>query len=575
MPMNSENSQTSVDVCPLGFVAVLSPNADSAAEDMLRRILPDLVDGPYQQRSLPGMAMAARDDNLSISLTSDGQRDVVLLGHLVSECVGPEHAVSWAVSAIIEGRYQQLSKCQGVFVLLVLDWTTRTIAVAGDLLGTKPLYVAVREGVTILSDRAEAAVRLGGAEVDPLGLAGWYHFCAPLVNRTLFDSVERLPPATVVHFDGRTKREERFWVPPIAEEPISPEDLMDGFCEEFSQSLSRLLAPYDSATSLLSGGFDSRLALLTALAENRWKLNAITTPYSDAEKQVVRQLASLTGIDCEEVHIKHDFWDEFDQMWFVHPDGFPTIKTMSYLCIARSGSAGPFIDGSISAVAIRCHSGNPKDGPPANEAAARAFVWKVHAHELPYMYFRPEAAHHLEHLGRQAADEQSDAIGWNSKFCLLWDMYGDERRLTSLNFLQFAHRACSVQPFYDRSLIERHLRHPQAMSSQEFYRALLKRRFPGPGALPHADETSKGPNTGYLFSRTLWREIPAVAAFVHRHRDSLNSRWILPRLGSYALGWRRHMYVVLALTRLLRLEQELSRYGLDLDFGSIFARGQA
>jgi len=39
VPMNSENSQTSVDVCPLGFVAVLSPNADSAAEDMLLSLI--------------------------------------------------------------------------------------------------------------------------------------------------------------------------------------------------------------------------------------------------------------------------------------------------------------------------------------------------------------------------------------------------------------------------------------------------------------------------------------------------------------------------------------------------------
>jgi hypothetical protein len=572
MSFNSRTARPAVDSPPLGFVAVLSPNADGAAKETLQAILPDLADGPYHRRVIPGMAMAVRDDNISIGLTSGDQCDVVLLGDLVSECVGPGEALSWAVSALSDGRYAQLSMCQGVFVLITLDWTRQIIKIAGDLLGIKPLYVAARNGVTILSDHAEAVVRLGGAQVDPLGLAGWFHFGAPLVNRTMFASVERIPPATVVEFDRRGRRDSCFWTPRIAEEPISTEDLMDGVYDDFAKSVSRLLAPYDSATSLLSGGFDSRLCLLTALRESKVPIDAVTTPCDDAERQVAAQVAAMSGVQCRVVTIKRAWWDEFDDMWFIHPDGFPSTKIMSDLCLAQFGGVGPFIDGSISAVAIRCKTGNPKDGPPPNEAVAREFVWKVHAQESSHTYFRRSAGDRLEGLGRRAADEQSDVIGWNSKFCLLWDMFTDERRHNSLNFLHYAHLAKSVQPFYDRALIERHLQYPQALSSHEFYRALLREKFPGAGGLPHNSDLPIGRQRLYEFSHALWREMPALIGFVHRHRDVLNTQWLLPRLSSYALGWRKYMYVVLALTRLLRLEEELNHCGVELDFDRLLSQ---
>ncbi len=569
MTMNGDTSQTAVEVCPLGFVAVLSPNADSTAEETLRRILPDLAAGPYHWRSIPGLAMAVRDDNISISLTSGNERDVVLLGHVVSECVGPDDALPWAVSAVAEGRYGELKRLQGVFALIVVDWAKRTVTVVSDLLGIQPFYLARREGVTILSDRAEAAPRLGGASIDALGMAGWLYFGIPLANRTLFESVERIAPASVTVFDAQSSRQEKFWTPTVAEEPISADDLADGVYHDFVDSLRRLLRPYKAGTVLLSGGFDSRFCLLTSLRETNISVDAVTVPYTRAERRIANELVDLTGIDCRRVKIKGSIWDEFESMWYRHPDGFSRWRNLSYLCITRLGKSGPFIDGSHSDVALRRSRAGPTHGRLVSEPEARKYVWSVSTHHNVESYFRSGPVVRFEQLARQAADEQSDAVGWNSKFCRQWNIQTDERRNIAFNYLQYAGIARSIQPFYDRALMERRLRYPNEMFTKDSYRAMLKRHFPGQGELPHSDDLPKGKETNYAFSRTLWRQLPSIMQFIHRHRDVLNCHWILPRIGEYALGRRRHMYVVLELMRFVKLEEELNRFGIEVDLRKV------
>jgi hypothetical protein len=139
------------------------------------------------------------------------------------------------------------------------------------------------------------------------------------------------------------------------------------------------------------------------------------------------------------------------------------------------------------------------------------------------------------------------------------------------NYLQYADFAPSVQPFYNRGLMEKRLRYANEMFTFESYRALLKRQFPDAGGLPHTKDLGKEKVPKYIFSGTLWRQLPSIMRFVNRHRDVLNARWIMPRMFKYGLGRPSHTYVVLELTRLLKLEEEMNRLGIDMDFSGVLS----
>jgi hypothetical protein len=548
----------------LEFVAVLDPKG--RAEETLRAILPDLAINGYHTHSTATLALAADGARRGVTIRQADEMEVILLGNLVGESVGSRDALLWAASAAAEGRYHELQKLQGVFVVVLVDWAAHRVVVVSDLLGVKPFYIGEWKEATILSDRAEATIRLGGTQIDPLGVAGWMYFGTPLVNRTLFNSVERISPATLMTLGEQGRELRQYWTPPIAEEPIDREELMEAVYEDFSRSLSRLLAPYRVATSLLSGGFDSRLCLLTALRQNEVRLDAMTVPYTDAERRLVDTLEQLTGVRCERVEVDGSIWDAFDSMWYRHPDGYPVTKNLTYLCVTRPDRWGPFIDGSISSVSLRCLTADPESGPPAHEAEARQFVWRAHAKANPNFCFRREAASRLESIAREAADEHSRYVGWSSKFCLRWDTYHDERRFTPVNFLQYADLAPSVQPFYDRAMIERRLRHPNKIFTKEFYHGMLRHHFPGPGGLPHSSELPKGKDITYAFSKRLWRELPSAIRFVNRHKALFNRSWVLPRITSYGFGHRQHMYIVKAIVRLMKLQEDLRDLGVEVDY---------
>jgi hypothetical protein len=543
---------------------VIALAANSNPKNVLDRIVPRHSDGAYE-RMQDCLALYVNRKCKTVFMETGQSRDVILLGHMVSESCPPERALQTAISSIENERYEDLRQLQGIFALVIVYWEKQHVIVVSDLLGIKPFFVASNSGITVLADRAEVASHIVGPKVDPIGFGAWLYFGAPLADRTIFNSVNRMAPGTVTVIAPSGFHKYTYWSPIASENAIAPQQLMDELADEFSGSVSRLLAPHIKATILLSGGFDSRFALLTALQHAHCEIDAATVPYTDAERKVVDDLVSITGISCRKTSLTRSLWDEFDSMWFRHPDGFQVTKNLTYLCVMNHGFKGVFMDGSIASLSVWCHTADPENGPPASEQEARQFIWKAHANACPSYLFKKAVLRQLERSARQAVDEQSSILGWDSKFCLKWDMYQDERRFRPINFLQYANFVHSVHPFYDRALIERRLRHPNSLFNKDFYHEMLSRRFPGPGGLPHTSDLPRGKDTVYSFSHALHCQLPELILFLARNRHLFDIPWLLPRISTYGFGWRKYMYVVLQLTRLMKMEQELIRMAIAED----------
>jgi len=552
----------------LRFVAVVSDGKEQSSDSFLSKIQPNVAS--YFIRKSDNIAIAINKENISIHHQSTDSRDVVVIGDIVSEDCNYGDSIRLAVSKLDDGLYEDLAKFQGVYTLLVVDWKAEKVLIVSDLIGMQPFYIADYKGAKILSDRAEALPRLGGAKIDPLGFAGWIYFGVPLSNRTLFESVSRIKPASVTICERGMAYSKKYWSPLIAEEIIDDKELTDGVYGEFVASLKRLMQPFSRGTVLLSGGFDSRFCLLAAQKETDSDVSCVTVPYTDAEHDIVKNLSEQAGIVCDQVKIKGSIWDVFDSMWYRHPDGFVRWRNLSLLGVTRSKKSDVIIDGSHSDVALRCSRGGPADGSILTEPEARDYVWNVSTHHKVESFFQSNYTGRLEPLARLAADEQSDDVGWSSKFCRIWNIQVDERRNIAFNHLQYAHLRPSIQPFYDRALMERRLRYSNKVFTADSYRAMLKRHFPGSGELPHADDLPRGKAANYVFSWALWKKLPAVMYFLGRHGEVLNRNWLIPCLAEYSVGFRSHMYVVLELMRFVKLEEELASFGIELDFRNIF-----
>lgn len=532
-------------------------------KDQVRQILSGLLprddQGAYKIVSRNGVALALRQRGAMLPFSSLGaEEDVILLGHMVHETAPVERAVPEALAALFSGNFSALARLQGIFALICVNWEKGRVQVVSDLLGIKPFYFCRHRQTVILSDRAATCARWNGPRIDRMGLAAYIMFNTALGQRCLYEGVERVRPGCVMLVTTEGIRTETYWTPPVDELPLGKEELVECFRLEFRQSIERLLAPHDQASVLLSGGFDSRLNLLTALALKRVELDCVTVATNDADGAIAAQLATEHGVPYRCVAVKGSLWDEFPGLWHHHPDGYPIRRNHTYLAVTSTEFPGPYVDGSMEGAVFRCPMALPADQPPDSIADAYQHIWSRRQTD-PELIFRSESLlRHIE-AAQAAMREQGELIGWQPKFRVLWHIYTHDRRYISNNFLQYQDLRTSVQPFYARALLERRLRYQDKAFTKDAYRQLLEKYFPRPGGHPHAGDLPQGRDTFHVFCRSLLREIPSLIAFVQRHRSVFNQRWILPRLTSYLLGRSSQLYVVMSIARLRELERMVGR----------------
>jgi asparagine synthase (glutamine-hydrolysing) len=157
-----------------------------------------------------------------------------------------------------------VKRLRGMFAIALWDSSKRTLLLARDRLGVKPLYYALTPSG--LAFASEIKCLLAGGLVDAqldLDAARLYltlgYVPAP---KTLFAGVLKLPPATVLEWrDGRERGHHPYWT------PLDPPPSRSGSWEEDQEHLLELLRDAVRARMIsdvplgvmLSGGLDSSL----------------------------------------------------------------------------------------------------------------------------------------------------------------------------------------------------------------------------------------------------------------------------------------------------------------------------
>lgn len=176
------------------------------------------------------------------------------------------------LKAIAEWGPEALRRFNGLFGLAVWDRKERTLLLARDRYGIKPVYYALRDNNLVFGSEIKAilASDLVASRMNRAGLLEYLTFQNFFTDATLFDGVQLLPAgsyAVAREVDGRVRLEvTRYWDYSFAE-PANPRDERE-YAEEldrlFTQAVQRQLVSDVDVGAYLSGGMDS--GSVTALA---------------------------------------------------------------------------------------------------------------------------------------------------------------------------------------------------------------------------------------------------------------------------------------------------------------------
>jgi hypothetical protein len=180
---------------------------------------------------------------------------------------------------------QELQSLEGAFAAFLWHETERKFAVVTDILGMQPLYMYRSSGVLLLATEVKAlmASRLIDLAMDPAGWGAFLSFRHLIGDRTLIQSVNRAPAATVLVYDPVRDdlNSSTYWSWPSPVHASRFEELpLDELMEAFYAELNAFGQHNSNATLCLSGGYDSRL-ILASLFKLGISPNTVSLSHAD------------------------------------------------------------------------------------------------------------------------------------------------------------------------------------------------------------------------------------------------------------------------------------------------------
>jgi asparagine synthase (glutamine-hydrolysing) len=158
---------------------------------------------------------------------------------------------------------QSFKRLNGMFALAIWDKQTRTLTLARDQLGVKPLYVAFNGTTFAFGSEAKAifATPWFSPKLDLGGLREYLTFQNFYGERTLFQGVSIVPPGSVITISAETRTVNRHKFASVVfnsvETAASEGEIAEELSHLFAQAVSRQLVSDVDVGAYLSGGMDS------------------------------------------------------------------------------------------------------------------------------------------------------------------------------------------------------------------------------------------------------------------------------------------------------------------------------
>jgi asparagine synthase (glutamine-hydrolysing) len=289
------------------------------------------VDGPiglgHRRLSIVDVAHGAQP-----MTTDDGRSTIVYNGEVFNhpqlmkelQANGVEYHTHCDTETVLHlyarhGR-EFVKQCRGMFAIAIWDRAARTLTLARDRFGVKPLYYVHAADGTLSFASEIKALLASGAVTAELRMASFPDFLAnhaPSGDDTLFAGVKRLPPGhTLVWRDGVIEISQ-FWdlsfVPDATLARATDADLVAEYSERFEEAVRLRLMADVPLGMFLSGGIDSAAitAVMSGLVDGPIKTFSVAFAEREAnELRYARIVSERYRTDHHEIVVTPEqFWD--------------------------------------------------------------------------------------------------------------------------------------------------------------------------------------------------------------------------------------------------------------------------
>ena len=239
-----------------------------------------------------------------------------------------------------------VSRLDGMFALAFWDPQRRTLLLARDRTGKKPLFYTVdRVGRLTFGSEVKALAVCPWIELQPdwPQLASFLTFGYVPHPATAYAGIRQVEPGTIIEFDAAagTSRERRYWSPLPGGPGLAPDaDTLAEVRELLGVAVRRRMVSDVPIGALLSGGIDSSIvtALMTTHSEDV-RTFAVGFPDESSfdERRHARAVAAHLGTNHTEFAVRADAVALLDRLVWLHDGPFADSSAVpTYLVCAAA-----------------------------------------------------------------------------------------------------------------------------------------------------------------------------------------------------------------------------------------------
>jgi asparagine synthase (glutamine-hydrolysing) len=268
-----------------------------------------------------------------------------------------EGCAAWGVRACLE-------QVIGMFAFALWDRTTRTLTLARDRLGIKPLYWAALPHLFLFGSELKAlqAHPDWSSDIDRGALASYLRWGYVPAPRSIWSQARKLEPGQLLTVAaGAEPRLERYWDlanvvrdGQAAVYPGPPEQALDQLHDLLSDAVARRMVADVPLGAFLSGGIDSSTVVALMQAQSHRRVRTYSIGFREQgydESSHARAIARHLGTDHTELFVEpRDALELVPRMtdWFDEPfadaSQLPTYLlaglTRDHVTVALSGDGG-------------------------------------------------------------------------------------------------------------------------------------------------------------------------------------------------------------------------------------------
>ena len=212
---------------------------------------------------------------------------------------------------------EALQRYDGQFALVIYNAREETLSIISDPMGCFAVYYASRGHKIFISTSALAIARQLRSKPDALTIECFLRTEHPYGEKTLWQDVKRVRPATILKMSLNNFEESEYWTPILDESVarMSLDDALELAEEKISRTFEIALQREGKVWADLTGGFDTRVVTMFMA-----KIGIPFTAYcvgteEHPDVQVSRLICKEMGWEYQHMPLPKD-WGLSEHSWF-------------------------------------------------------------------------------------------------------------------------------------------------------------------------------------------------------------------------------------------------------------------